>query len=196
MKRMKRIYILASGSGSNAEMIVRYFQHSETVQIAGIGTNNPQAGVIERAKRLGIDCHVFDRTFFKDTNGLVKQLLEEKIDLLVLAGFLWLVPENMVHAFPDRILNIHPALLPDFGGQGFYGNRVHEAVLAENRLMSGITIHIVNEHFDEGATVFQAACHVDPSDTVESLAQKVHALEHRFYPVVIEKFLHAQLSEV
>ncbi|MFM9051608.1 MAG: formyltransferase family protein, partial [Bacteroidota bacterium] len=137
---MKRIYILASGSGSNAEMIVRYFQHSETVQIAGIGTNNPQAGVIERAKRLGIDCHVFDRTFFKDTNGLVKQLLEEKIDLLVLAGFLWLVPENMVHAFPDRILNIHPALLPDFGGQGFYGNRVHEAVLAENRLMSGITI--------------------------------------------------------
>lgn len=192
---MKRLFILASGSGSNAEAIVRHFHGSETVEVVGIGTNNPQAGVIERAKNLGIPCHTFDRSFFKDEAGLVKQLLDEKIDLLVLAGFLWLVPEHIIRAFPDRILNIHPALLPDFGGKGFYGNRVHEAVLAERRTMSGITIHLVNEHFDEGASVFQAACHVDKQDTVESLARKVHALEHRFYPVVIEKFLHPPISE-
>ena len=192
---MKRLFILASGSGSNAEAIVRHFRPSETIQVVGIGTNNPQAGVIERAKNLGIPCHTFDRSFFKDEAGLVKQLLDEKIDLLVLAGFLWLVPEHIIRAFPDRILNIHPALLPDFGGKGFYGNRVHEAVLAERRTMSGITIHLVNEHFDEGASVFQAACHVDKQDTVESLARKVHALEHRFYPVVIEKFLHPPISE-
>ncbi|MFM7216454.1 MAG: phosphoribosylglycinamide formyltransferase [Bacteroidota bacterium] len=189
---MKRIFLLASGSGSNAEAIVRHFSGSDRVEVAGIATNNPKAGVIERAARLGVPCQVFDRTYFRDPEGLLKLLQTSHTDLLVLAGFLWLVPEHIVHAFPGRILNIHPALLPEFGGKGYYGQHVHEAVIAARKVMSGITIHQVNEQFDEGAIVFQAACHVAKEDSPQTLATKVHALEHKFYPVVIEKYLSLQ----
>jgi phosphoribosylglycinamide formyltransferase-1 len=186
---MKRIAILASGSGSNAEQICRHFAVHPATSIAWIGTNNPEAGVIARARRLGIPCHCFTRDEFRDENGLVEKLKSDAIDMIVLAGFLWLVPPVIVQAFRGRILNIHPSLLPDFGGKGFYGDNVHRAVLEAGRIMSGITIHQVNEHFDEGHIVFQAACHIEKGETTTSLAAKIHQLEHRYFPTVIEKYL-------
>lgn len=191
---MKRIVILASGSGSNAEQICQHFRQGKAVSIEWIGTNNPEAGVIHRAQRLGVPCRIFTREEFMDPEGVLGQLKSSEIDLLVLAGFLWLVPPAIVNAFPGRILNIHPSLLPDFGGKGFYGDNVHKAVLQAGSIMSGITIHQVNERFDEGNIVFQAACHVDAGDTVHTLAAKVHQLEHRFFPVVIEKYLESIAS--
>ena len=186
---MKRIVIFASGSGSNAEQIALHFKNHKEVSIAWIATNNPQAGVIGRAERLGIPCRIFNRSEFTSENGVLASLQAEKIDLIVLAGFLWLIPAFLVEAYRGRIINIHPSLLPDFGGKGFYGDKVHQAVIDDHRIMSGITIHQVNEHFDKGAIIFQAACHVAPDDTSASLAQKIHQLEHQYFPVVIEKYL-------
>jgi phosphoribosylglycinamide formyltransferase-1 len=186
---MKKIAILASGSGSNAEKIAEYFKHSSTICVDSIYTNNPKAGVVERASRLGIPCFSFTRDEFQHPAGLLKQLTERSIDLVVLAGFLWLIPAPLVEAYRGRMLNIHPSLLPSFGGKGFYGQRVHQAVVDARAIMSGITIHSVNEHFDEGYVVFQAACYVSPEDNAETLADKIHKLEHAYFPVVIEKFL-------
>lgn len=184
---MIRLAIFASGSGSNAEAIVRYFKDSRKILVTRIFCNNPSAGVIERGRNLGIPVTVFDKVTFQKDDGVLKELQQDRTDALVLAGFLWLVPERLIQAFRGRIINIHPALLPDFGGKGFYGARVHEAVIASGAVLSGITIHHVNEQFDEGEIIFQAACHCSREETAVSLAAKIHTLEHRYFPVVLEK---------
>lgn len=186
---MKRIAIFASGSGSNAEKIADYFAGSTDVSIDLIVSNNPKAGVIDRARRLHIPVLLFDRTTFYQTDRITQLLQQQGIDLIVLAGFMWLMPAGLVQAFPDRIVNIHPALLPKFGGKGMYGHFVHEAVVAAQETESGITIHFVNEHYDEGAPIFQAHCPVAPTDTPDDVARKVQALEHDHYPRVVAEVL-------
>ncbi|WP_018618298.1 phosphoribosylglycinamide formyltransferase [Spirosoma luteum] len=186
---MKRIALFASGSGSNAEKIATYFADNASVEISLILSNNPKAGVIERARRLHIPVLLFDRATFYDTNRVTQFLINQKIDLLVLAGFMWLMPAELVRAFPNQIVNIHPALLPKFGGKGMYGHFVHEAVVAAQETKSGITIHYVNEHYDEGQIIFQAHCPVLPTDTPTDVALKVQALEHTHYPRAVAEIL-------
>ena len=154
-----------------------------------IFSNKPDAFVLERAKRLGIPSMVFTRSQLYGTDDVLLRLKELKTDLVVLAGFLWLVPDNMLKAYPSRILNIHPALLPDFGGKGMYGHHVHEAVLESGRKTSGITIHLVDEVYDHGRILLQAECPVLAGDTPDSLAERIHQLEHHHYPEVIKKYL-------
>ena len=183
---MKNLAIFASGSGSNAERIISYFADSEEINVKLFLCNNPEAGVIQRAERLNIPLIMFDRPMFK--SGEVVQILREyQIDFVILAGFLWLVPKNVVEAFPNRIINIHPALLPKFGGKGMYGHFVHKAVVENKETESGITIHFVNEHYDEGAIIFQASFPITPTDTPEDIAHKGQVLEHQYFPEVIEK---------
>lgn len=186
---MKKIAILASGSGSNAERIAQYFADSKEVQVTLILTNNPQAGVIARAARLHIPVVIFDRTTFYKSDRVLSLLQHQQIDLVVLAGFMMLIPGAWVKAFPDRIINIHPALLPKYGGKGMYGHFVHEAVVAAGETASGITIHYVNEQYDEGQILFQASCAVNPGDSPEDVAVKVQQLEHLHFPVIIDKVL-------
>lgn len=186
---LKRIALFASGSGSNAEKIVAYFADNASVEVSLILSNNPKAGVIERARRLHIPVLLFDRTTFYDTNRVTQFLINQKIDLLVLAGFMWLMPAELVRAFPNQIVNVHPALLPKFGGKGMYGHFVHEAVVAAQEMESGITIHYVNEHYDEGQIIFQAHCPVLPADTPDDVALNVQALEHTHYPRVVAEIL-------
>ncbi len=185
----KRLAIFASGSGSNAEKIAEYFANHTEIDIALILSNNPQAGVIARARRLHIPVVLFDRKTFYDTPKVIEILQNEHIDLVVLAGFMMLIPEAMVQAFPSRIINIHPALLPKYGGKGMYGHFVHEAVVAAQEPESGISIHFVNERYDEGDIIFQATCPVTPEDTPDEVARKVQVLEHQHYPEVVEKLL-------
>lgn len=185
---MKNLAIFASGSGSNAERIVDYFQNSATANVKLFLTNNPQAGVIERAKRLNIPIRVFDRQEFR-SETIVDLLKENEIDWVILAGFLWLIPKVLVEAFPNKIVNIHPALLPKFGGKGMYGHFVHEAVVANKETESGITIHLVNEHYDEGLIIFQASFPVTPTDTAQDVARKVQVLEHEHFPKIIEQLI-------
>ncbi len=187
----KRIAIFASGSGSNAEKIAEYFKNHPTIEVSLILSNNPQAGVIARARKFQIPVVLFDRKTFYETNKITELLQNQYIDLIVLAGFMMLIPEEMVKAFPQKMVNIHPALLPKYGGKGMYGHFVHEAVVAAHETESGITIHFVNEHYDEGAIIFQASCPVVSADTPEDVAQKVQVLEHKHYPAVIEKTLSA-----
>ncbi len=186
---MKKIAIFASGTGSNAARISKYFEQSQTVQVALILSNNPTAPVLEKARECNIPTQVFDREVFYETDIVARELEELGVDLIVLAGFLWLVPPHFVRAFPNKIVNIHPALLPKFGGKGMYGMNVHKAVIENKDKESGITIHFVNENYDEGAIVFQAKCEVDESDSPESLAHKIHLLEHEHYAKVIETIL-------
>lgn len=186
---MKRIAIFASGSGSNAEKIADYFAGSADVSIDLILSNNPKAGVIDRARRHHIPVLLFDRTTFYQTDRVTDLLQQQNIDLIVLAGFMWLMPGGLVRAFPNRIVNIHPALLPKFGGKGMYGHFVHEAVVAARETESGITIHFVNEHYDEGAPIFQAHCPVAPTDTPDDVARHVQVLEHEHYPRVVADVL-------
>jgi len=186
---MKRIAIFASGSGSNAEAIAQHFADRADVQISLIMTNNPEAGVIQRARRLHIPVVIFDKKTFYESDRIVDLLVNQKTDLVVLAGFMMLIPETLVRAFPERMVNIHPALLPQHGGKGMYGHFVHEAVVAAGERQSGITIHFVNELYDEGRIIFQATCEVDSSDTPEDVAWKVQALEHAHYPRVIEELI-------
>lgn len=185
---MSVIAILASGSGSNAENIVNYFKDNQRVKIALFATENPKALVIERAKKLGVNCVVFSMDSFKN-GDFINVLNSYKVDFIVLAGFLKLVPEYLIDAYPNKIVNIHPALLPKYGGKGMYGNKVHEAVIAKNETESGITIHYVNNSYDEGGIIFQAKCSIDKNDTPETLAQKVHKLEYEHYPKIIESIL-------
>ncbi|MEW5845119.1 MAG: phosphoribosylglycinamide formyltransferase [Bacteroidota bacterium] len=185
---MCNVAIFASGSGSNAENIAKYFSQNPTVNIALIATENPNAYVLERAKRLQIPTYQFSVEELKSGMVLLK-LKEMKIDFIVLAGFLKMVPSEMVQYFSNRIVNIHPALLPKYGGKGMYGDRVHKAVIAAGEKESGITIHYVNEHYDEGDVIFQACCEVLPTDTPETLAQRVHQLEWEYYPKVIERLI-------
>lgn len=186
---MKRIAIFASGSGTNAEQIIRHFKNNKKAIIEVVMTNNPKAVVIERAKNLHTPSFIFTKEDFYQTDKIEKLLHRLKIDLIVLAGFLWLVPESLIKKFSGRIINIHPALLPQHGGKGFYGSKVHEAVISSGDKKSGITIHYVNEKFDEGKIIFQATCEIDENETAETLATKIHKLEHEHYPLVIEKVL-------
>lgn len=190
---MNHIAIFASGSGTNAENIVRYFEKTGSAKVALILCNNPKAGVVARAARLGIPCRVFSSQEFYETTAIIDLLKEsatgEQIDLIVLAGFLWLVPAALIRAFPKKIINIHPALLPKYGGKGMYGMKVHEAVIQNKETGSGITIHFVNEHFDEGEIISQVHCTVEPGETPESLSKKIHHLEYTHFPIVIEEVL-------
>ena len=186
----QKIAIMASGSGSNAQKIIEYFSDNLNIKVDCLLSNNPRAYALERAKNLGIDTFIFDRHQFYDSLFIENLLLERRINLVVLAGFLWLVPEKLVQRF--KIINIPPALLPTYGGKNMYGNRVHQAVIDNKEPFSGITIHYVNEVYDDGKIIFQAECPVDPSDTAESLAEKIHQLEHRYYPEVIGRLLSGQ----
>jgi phosphoribosylglycinamide formyltransferase 1 len=186
---MSKIAIFASGSGSNAENIATFFQKHPNIEISYILTNKKDAGVLERASRLGIKSIIFDKNDFYNTNHITNLLLKENIDLVILAGFLWLVPASLVSAFAGKIINIHPALLPKYGGKGMYGAFVHEAVVRNGEKESGITIHYVNEHYDEGNIILQAKCEVLSTDTPDDVAQKVHALEYEHFPKVIAKLL-------
>ena len=189
---MINIAIFASGSGSNAQNIASYFRNSNVANVKLILTNNPKAGVIERAKKLNIHYKVFEKDIFKNGNTISELLKKENIDFLVLAGFLLLVPLSIINLFKGKIINLHPALLPEHGGKGFYGSNVHKSVIDSGAFMSGITIHHVNEKFDEGEIIFQAACHVSKTETLETLAQKIHKLEYAYFPIVIEKLLNQQ----
>jgi len=181
------IALFASGSGTNAENIARYFQHHENINIVLVLSNKPDAYVLERAKNLNIPAVVFTKKELEETNKILQILSEYKVDFIVLAGFLLKIPAYLVDAYPNRIINIHPALLPKYGGKGMYGRFVHEAVVANGETESGITIHFVNEQYDEGAIIFQAKCAVSPADTSDELAQKIHELEYEFFPRVIEQ---------
>lgn len=186
---MKNISILASGNGTNAENIIRYFSNEKKAKVTLVLSNKPQAKVLERAATLGVDAFFFDRSQFYETGEVLMILRRRETDLVVLAGFLWLVPEDVLEAFRGRIVNIHPALLPRFGGKGMYGDRVHRAVLEAGCKESGITIHYVNEKYDSGDIIFQARCPVLPDDDVNTLAERVHALEYKHYPEVISRLL-------
>lgn len=186
---MKRIAIFASGSGSNAENIAHFFEDDPEVEISLLLTNNPEAGVIKRARRLHIPVVVFDRKTFYESDRIEKLLVNQKIDLVVLAGFMMLIPPALVSAFPNRMVNIHPALLPKYGGKGMYGHFVHEAVVAAGEKESGITIHFVNDMYDEGAVIFQASCEVTRYDSPDEVARKVQELEHRHFPEVVKELL-------
>jgi len=181
---LKKLAILASGSGSNAEKIMEYFQDSKKAQIALVATNKPDAFVLERARKFEVPTFTFTGKEM-DAGLLLQKLQKEKIDWVILAGFLLKIPEDLIRAFPDRMVNIHPALLPKYGGKGMYGSLVHEAVKSSGDTETGITIHLVNEHYDEGKIIFQAATQVLEGDTPETIAEKVHALEHRYFPEVI-----------
>ena len=183
----KRIAILASGSGTNAENIFKYFADSKDVVVDSLWSNKADAYALVRARSFGVDTFVFDREKFYQTDVVPDTLRERKVDLVVLAGFLWLIPENLVSSFP--IINIHPALLPKYGGKGMYGMNVHRAVVENKERESGISIHYVNENYDEGKLVFQAKCQVLPEDTAEQVAAKVHELEYRHFPQVIAQVL-------
>jgi phosphoribosylglycinamide formyltransferase-1 len=186
---MKKIAIFASGSGTNAENIARYFEGRQDIRVSIILSNKPDAFVLERAKKLGIPAMVFNRSQFYQSDLIADKLLAENIDLIVLAGFLWLVPSNLLSRFHNRIVNIHPALLPKFGGKGMYGGRVHQAVRDSGDRESGISIHYVNEKYDEGEIIFQATCEITEEDTPDTIAQKVHALEYEHFPKVIDALL-------
>lgn len=186
---MKNLAIFASGSGTNAENIIRFFAGSEEAQVRLVLCNKEGAGVIARAKNLETPVVLFSRQDFYESNRILNLLTSHKIDLIVLAGFLWLVPEKVVQAYPKAILNIHPALLPKYGGKGMYGDRVHQAVLDAGEQESGITIHLIDEEFDQGQNLFQKTCPVYRNDSVESLAQRIHHLEYEWFPKVIKEFL-------
>ena len=186
--------IFASGNGTNAEAIINYFKDHQEIHVGGLLSNNPDAFAIQRAQNHHIPYVVVNRTEFKNSAFILEQLDNWGIDAIVLAGFLWLIPEYLVVRFQDRILNIHPALLPKFGGKGMYGSHVHRAVLASGEKETGITIHLVNQHYDEGAIIFQKNCQVNEGDTPETLAAKVHQLEHKYYPQVIEEWLAGKYS--
>jgi phosphoribosylglycinamide formyltransferase-1 len=183
-----RLAIFASGNGTNAEAIMEYFSKDEAIAVAVVLTNNPSAGVLERARRFGIHAEVFNRKQFYETDEVLATLARFRITHIVLAGFLWLVEKRILAAYPNRILNIHPALLPKFGGKGMYGEKVHQAVITASEQETGITIHEVNDKFDEGKILFQATCPVEPHDTAVTIAAKVHSLEHAHFPKVIRQW--------
>tara|TARA_R110002167_G_scaffold13570_4_gene56197 strand:- start:789 stop:1373 length:585 start_codon:yes stop_codon:yes gene_type:complete len=185
----KRIVLLASGSGSNVENIARYFKDRPNIKIAAVLTNKSDAKVLTRCDKLEISAFYFNKTAFFKSDCVLNLLEALRPDLIVLAGFLLKVPDHIVQSFPNKIINIHPALLPKYGGKGMYGSYVHRAVKENNDLETGITIHYVNEHYDEGAIIHQATTTINPDDTVETIAQKVHLLEYEHFPQVIAKLL-------
>ena len=187
---MKKILLFASGAGSNVENIIQYFKNNDKVSIVGIFTNNLHAKVLEIAKHHNVPSLVFDRTELND--GLVLEKINQlQPDLIVLAGFLWKMPEAIVHEFPNKIINIHPSLLPKYGGKGMYGLKVHQAILDNKEAATGITIHYVNEHYDDGEFIFQQNVNIEDCDTPEAIAKKVQALEHKHFPKVIAQILNS-----
>jgi phosphoribosylglycinamide formyltransferase-1 len=186
---MKRVIIFASGSGTNAENLIKFFHNRETGSVIQVLTNNPRAKVLERAKNLNVSALSFNRIAFSQSNDVLNILKASKPDLIVLAGFLWKFPAFILKEFPNKVINIHPALLPKYGGKGMYGNFVHEAVVANKETETGITIHYVNEHYDEGAIIFQAKCDVNANDSAEDVAAKIHELEMEHFPKVVEELL-------
>lgn len=186
---MKNIAVLASGEGSNAEAIVRYFAGSDVARVAIVLSNREKAGVHSRMAALGVRTETVPRELWNDGSAVVDILMREAVDFVVLAGFLCRVEEPIIEAFSGRIVNIHPSLLPKFGGAGMWGHHVHEAVIASGEKESGITVHYVTKEIDGGEIIFQAKCPVEPGDTPETLANRVHALEHAHYPMVIENLL-------
>jgi phosphoribosylglycinamide formyltransferase-1 len=184
-----RIAILASGSGTNAEQIMLHFQKHDSIEVVLVLSNKADAFVLERAKKFDVPAKVFNRQQFRETGEVLSWLTENRISHIVLAGFMWLMPETIIRAYPNKIVNIHPALLPKFGGKGMYGHHVHEAVKAAGEKETGITIHLVNEKYDEGKILFQASTTLNSTDTPDSIAGKVHALEYKHYPEQIEKWI-------
>jgi phosphoribosylglycinamide formyltransferase 1 len=189
MNPISRLAIFASGNGTNAEAIFKHFQNHSTIKVEQLLTNNPTAAVLDKAKNFEITSIVFTKSQFSERAEVLAQLKTHQITHIVLAGFLWLIPKNLITAYPNKIINIHPALLPKFGGKGMYGLKVHEAVKVMGEIETGITIHEVNEKYDEGKIVFQTSCKVLPLDTPQQIAQKVQVLEHENYPAVIEKWV-------
>lgn len=185
---MKRIVIFASGSGTNAENIIKYFQKSNVANVVRVLSNKKDAKVLERSNSLNVSYMYFSRNDFYDSDKVLNLLIEEA-DFIVLAGFLWRVPENIIKLFSKKIVNVHPALLPKYGGKGMYGMHVHNTVIANKEKETGITIHYVNEHYDEGAVILQKKVGVDESDTPEIIAKKIHQLEYKYFPKVIEEIL-------
>ena len=186
---MKRIVIFASGSGTNAENLIKFFHNRDHASVIQVLTNNPHAKVLERCKKLKVSSLSFNRMAFTKTNDVLNVLKAAQPDLIVLAGFLWKFPEHILNAFPNKVINVHPALLPKYGGKGMYGMHVHEAVVNNKETETGITIHYVNEHYDEGAIIFQATCDVNDGDSAENVAAKIHELEMEHFPEVVNQLL-------
>ena len=186
---MNKIAIFASGSGTNAENIIKYFKKSDEIEVVLVLSNNIDAFVLERASKLNIETAVFSKSEFKESDSIINLLKEKAVDFVILAGFLWLFPKKLVAAFKNKIINIHPALLPSYGGKGMYGMHVHTSVINNKEKESGISIHKVNEKYDDGAILFQAKCDIVKEDTPESLANKIHKLEYEHFPTIIEKWI-------
>ncbi|GAA4935575.1 phosphoribosylglycinamide formyltransferase [Algibacter agarivorans] len=186
---MKRIVIFASGSGTNAENLIKFFHNRENASVIQVLSNNPHAKVLERAKKLKVSALSFNKIALSQTDDVLNILKVSNPDLIVLAGFLWKFPDHILNEFPNKVINVHPALLPKYGGKGMYGMNVHKAVVANKESETGITIHYVNEHYDEGAIIFQAKCDVNASDTAEDVAAKIHELEMAHFPKVVESLL-------
>lgn len=189
---MQSIALFASGNGTNAQRIIEFFTGHPSIEVSLVLCNKPDAFVIERARNLHVPAIVFSRKEFYESELILGILKEYHIDFIVLAGFLWLVPNYLLDAYPGRIINIHPALLPRYGGKGMYGHHVHESVIRNKDSESGITIHHVNGRYDEGNIIFQAKCPVLPDDTPETLASRIHDLEYQYFPLVIEKFINTK----
>lgn len=185
----KRIAIFASGSGSNAQKIMEHFKKHHDAEVAIVLTNNPEAYVLQRADNFEVPSHIFTRHEFYQTDEIIQLLKNLQVDIIVLAGFLWLIPQNLLKAFPNKIINLHPALLPKYGGKGMYGDNVHKAIMEAGDAESGITIHFVNENFDEGEIIHQSRFHIEKDDDLEMIKFKGQQLEHVHYPKVIEHLL-------
>ncbi len=186
---MKSIVIFASGSGTNAENLIGYFQNKGNASVIQVFTNNADAKVIERCETLDVRCMLFNRREFYETNGILNILKNINPDLIVLAGFLWKFPVGILKEFSNKVINIHPALLPKYGGKGMYGKYVHEAIIKNREQETGITIHYVNENYDEGSIIFQAKCPLNSTDTIEIVAAKIHKLEMKHFPIIVESIL-------
>jgi len=186
---MKRIVIFASGSGSNAENLIKFFHNRENASVIQVLTNNPHAKVLDRCKKLNVSALSFNRIAFSKSEDVLNILKASQPDLIVLAGFLWKFPELILKEFPNKVINIHPALLPKYGGKGMFGMHIHDAVVSNKEPETGITIHYVNENYDEGTIIFQTKCKVLPMDSAEDVAGKIHLLEMEYFPKVVDKLL-------
>ena len=186
---MKRIVIFASGSGTNAENLIKFFHNRNNASVIHVFTNNPHAKVLDRCDKLKVNALIFNKKQFTETDEVLNSLKELNPDIIVLAGFLWKIPGDLLKEFPNKIINIHPSLLPKYGGKGMYGKHVHEAVVKNKDVKTGITVHYVNENYDEGAIIFQAICYVDALDNPDDVARKIHDLEMEHFPRVVDKLL-------
>ncbi len=186
---MTNIALFASGNGTNVEQITEYFKESKDINVSCVVVNRKNIYVIERAKKLNLPCYYFNKEDFYHSDNVLNLLKERNIDYIILAGFLWLIPNNLLTHFPKKIINIHPALLPKYGGKGMYGHNVHQAVVENKETESGITIHYVNQEYDKGDIIFQAKCSVTPQDNADTLAEKIHLLEKEYFPKTIEKII-------